>query len=309
MILSICLNTSLDTRYTAPGFKKGGIHSVAPPSVTAGGKGLNLARVAAQLGASVTALGLVGERDLDFFTQAMEAEGVSPRFTPLPSPSRRCLNIIDPDTKSVTEILEQGYPARQEHFQSLLSQVEAMAPQAAVIAASGSVPPGLDPDVYAQLGELARRLGKPFVLDARGRHLQEGLKGRPFAVKPNRRELETWAGAPLETDADIAAALLRLAQAGVALATVSLGAEGAMAAAQGKLWLARPPRVEVVNPVGAGDAFAAGLCVAITRNLSLPETLALAVASGAASAMHPETGHVDIMRLEQLLPQVEITEI
>lgn len=309
MILSICLNTSLDTRYTVPGFKKGGIHSAAPPSITAGGKGLNLARVAAQLGASVAALGLVGERDMDFFTQAMAAEGVSPRFIPLPSPSRRCLNIIDPDASSVTEVLEQGYPVRQEHFQALLDQVEDLAPQAAVIAASGSVPPGLAPDVYAQLGELARRLGKPFVLDARGQHLQEGLQGRPFAVKPNQRELETWAGAPLETEAAVAAALLRLSQTGVALATVSLGEEGAMAAAAGKLWLARPPRVEVVNPVGAGDAFSAGLCVALTRNLSLPATLALAVASGTASAMHPETGHLDIKNLEQLLPQVEITEI
>jgi len=75
VILALCLNCSLDTRYTVPGFRAGAIHSVPPPSVTAGGKGLNLARVAAQLGAEVTALGLVGERELDFFTAAMAAQG------------------------------------------------------------------------------------------------------------------------------------------------------------------------------------------------------------------------------------------
>ncbi len=309
MILSICLNCSLDTRYTVPGFTTGGIHSAPPPSITAGGKGLNLARVAAQLGVQVTALGLVGKRDLDFFSQAMVAQGVRPHFTPLANPSRRCLNIIDPETNTSTEVLEQGYPVGQQQFQRILNLVQELAPQASVIAASGSVPPGLPVDVYAQLGELAQRLNRPFVLDARGRHFQEGLRGRPFAVKPNRAELITWAGTPLETEAEIAAALQRLNRAGVALATVSLGEQGAMAAAEGKIWQARPPQVSIANPVGSGDAFCAGLCVALGLSLNLPETLAMAVASGTANAMHPETGHIEMDIMEQLLPQIKVSAL
>lgn len=307
MILALCLNCSLDTRYTVPGFRAGAIHSVPPPSVTAGGKGLNLARVAAQLGAEVTALGLVGERELDFFTAAMAAQGVQPRFTPVPVPSRRCLNIVDPRGDAPTEILEQGWPVSAEYLDAVLGLAEELAPQASVICASGSVPPGLPADAYARLGKLARKFGRPFILDARGEHLQQGLRGLPFAVKPNRAELEAWAGTPLQTELDIAAALCRLVREGTELAVVSLGAEGAMAVGQGRLWRVRPPRVQAVNTVGSGDAFAAGLAVGLERNLPLAEVLALACASGTANALHPETGHVDRKALADLLPRIEIS--
>lgn len=309
MILSICLNCSLDTRYSAPDFMAGSIHSVTPPSITAGGKGLNLARVAAQLGAEVTALGLVGERDLDFFTQAMAAEGITANFTPVPTPTRRCLNIIDPNTNTSTELLEQGYPLEPEYFHAILDLVEKLAPRAKVVCASGSVPPGLPVDVYAQLGELARRLDKPFVLDARGPHLREGLRAHPYAIKPNLVELEAWAGTPLKTEAEVAAALTRLNQAGVEIATVSLGEAGAITAHRGKLCRTLPPQVTAANPVGSGDAFCAGLALGIAKKLTLTETLAWAVASGTANAMHPETGHIEINTLEQLLPQIKIIEM
>lgn len=306
MIISICLNCSLDTRYTVSGFAAGSIFSAAPPSVTAGGKGLNLARVAAQLGAEVTALGLAGEKDLDFFVHAMKAEGVKPKFTGVPVPTRRCLNIIDPAAGASTEIREQGYPLGIEYFQAILAMVTDLAPAAAVICASGSVPPGLPADVYAQLGRLAQSLNKPFILDAKGEQLSKGLDSRPFAVKPNRGELEAWAGYPLKTEEDISAALLRLSRAGVPLAVVSLGADGAMAAWQGQIWQAIPPRVDSLNPVGSGDAFAAGLALSIERNLPLRDTLALATACGTANAMHPETGHIESSAIRQLLPQIQV---
>lgn len=309
MILSICLNCSLDTRYTVPGFRLGSIHSTPPPSTTAGGKGLNLARVAAQLGAQVTALGLAGERDVDFFTQAMEAEGIAPQFIPVPTPTRRCLNIIDTDTNTSTELLEQGYPVEEGYFLSILNLVEELAPKVSVIAASGSVPPGLPVDVYARLGKLASKIQKPFILDARGEHLREGLRARPFAVKPNLTELAAWAETPLESEGEIIAALQRLNQTGVEIATVSLGGEGAITSHRGRLWRTLPPKVRTINPVGSGDAFCAGLSLGIANNLPLGETLTWAVASGTANAMHPETGHIEMNTLEQLLPQVKTIEM
>ena len=145
-------------------------------------------------------------------------------------------------------------------------------------------------DAYARLGKLARKFGRLYP-GCPGNTCNRA-PGTSFAVKPNRAELEAWAGTPLQTELDIAAALCRLVREGTELAVVSLGAEGAMAVGQGRLWRVRPPRVQAVNTVGSGDAFAAGLAVGLERNLPLAEVLALACASGTANALHPETGHV-----------------
>lgn len=308
MILSICLNCSLDTRYTIPNFQAGDIHPADPPEVSAGGKGLNLARVAALLGESVAAAGLAGEADIPFFTREMSTLGIEPYFTPTPVPTRRCLNILDPDAGRSTEVLERGFPVDIANFQEILALVRELAPRVKVICASGSVPPGLPEDVYAQLGNLAQELGKPFILDARDAHLREGIKARPFAVKPNRRELETWAGKSLETREEIQGALTALNDAGVTLAVVSLGAEGAIAACAGKIWRIRTPQVEVVNTVGSGDAFTAGLAAGLARNLVLTDMLALAAASGTANALHLNTGCVELLQVEELLPCIALEE-
>lgn len=308
MILSICLNCSLDTRYTIPGFSVGNIHSTVSPSISAGGKGLNLARVAALLGEEVTALGLVGEADLPFFNQALAATGVRARLTHVPAPTRRCLNIIDPQGSS-TEIREKGCPVDASFFQEILDTVRELGPRSTVICASGSVPPGLPNDVYAQLGELARSLGKPFVLDAKGAFLQEGLRARPFAVKPNLAELEEWAGRTFAGSKDVCTALFSLNQAGVSLAVASLGEEGAIAACADRAWQIRPPKLAPANPVGSGDAFTAGLAAGLVRNLPLPEALALAAACGAANAINPDTGHIDPDQVRALLPRIEITDL
>lgn len=308
MILSICLNCSLDTRYTSCGFAAGAVHTVDQSVVTAGGKGLNLARVAALLGKPVTATGLVGKNELDFFTAAMEEVAVEAKFIPLPAATRRCLNIVDPESNSSTQILERGEKADPGCLDQLLDTVRALAPEVRVICASGSVPPGLPTDAYARLGNLARELGKPFILDARGVHLARGLAAKPFVVKPNQEELAELTGRPLATAAEIAASLEELCAAGIGLAVASLGARGAMAAAAGNIWQLKQPEIKAVNPVGSGDAFVAGLAAGMVENLDIPRCLALAAACGMANAVHPGTGRIDPAQVELFLEQIEIME-
>lgn len=303
MILSICLNTSLDTRYTAPGFRAGKIIATEPPHITAGGKALNLARVAAILGGKVTAAGLVGQESMDFFCCSMAELDITPQFLATPNPSRRCLNIIDPETNLSTQLLEKGYPLKGEDFAQFLVLLEELIPQATVVCLSGSVPPGLPGNVYARIGELARKHNRPFILDARGQHLREGLEARPFAVKPNLQELEEYAGRPLKSRAEQVQALKDL---NADLKIVTLGEEGALCLTGDSLWQISMPPIEAKNPVGSGDAFVAGLSLGLVKNLPLKDALALAAAAGAANALEPGTGQVDPLQVEALLPQVKV---
>ncbi|MEO1966390.1 ribokinase [Hyphomonas sp.] len=73
-----------------------------------------------------------------------------------------------------------------------------------------------------------------------------------------------------------------------ALVAVSLGAEGAVLYKDGKeIARATPPKVQVVDTVGAGDTFTAALTVALIEGKSPQEALAFAVTAGALACTRP----------------------
>ncbi|MDA0566270.1 sugar kinase [Streptomonospora sp. S1-112] len=65
-----------------------------------------------------------------------------------------------------------------------------------------------------------------------------------------------------------------LLEGGPDLLVVKQGAEGATAFRDGKSWFAPAPEVEVVEPVGAGDAFAAGVLHGLLTGAEVPDALA-----------------------------------
>ena len=76
--------------------------------------------------------------------------------------------------------------------------------------------------------------------------------------------------------------------------TLSLGKRGALLAHEGKVFRAVPPTIEkVINAVGSGDSFVAGLAVALDRGASPEEALRLAAACGTANVLEAESGVVN----------------
>ena len=136
---------------------------------------------------------------------------------------------------------------------------------------SGSLPPGAPADLYAQLIGLVQSRGARALLDTSGVPLRQGCAARPFLAKPNTDEAAELAGETIDSDdAAVRAAGVFLAQ-GVELVALSLGAEGMLLAARDGLIRARPPQVQALNPVGAGDALLAGVAWALAQGMSLSE--------------------------------------
>ena len=74
------------------------------------------------------------------------------------------------------------------------------------------------------------------------------------------------------------------------------------------IW-ARPPVVQVRNPVGAGDALLAGIAWALERGLSLEEVARWGVASGTAAAAREGVSVGARAEVELLYEQVRIDRV
>jgi ribokinase len=241
-----------------------------------GGKGANQAVAAARLGRSVAMIGAVGaDADGDRLVTALEAAGVDASGVRRdPDRPTGIAHITVDDAGENMIVVDPGANAgldseHVERHRDLLAG-------ASVVMAQLEVP--------LEAVELALTLagGTTILNPAPGRALADSLLERVGVLVPNQTELGMLAGeatpdGPLEAG--------RLARSLPATAVVvTLGAAGALLVSGDAARHVAAPRIEAVDPTGAGDAFCGGLADAIARGLGLREAVEWAVRCGAAAA-------------------------
>lgn len=309
MILTVTLNTSIDKLYLLEKLTPYTVMRVLETRNTAGGKGMNVSRVAAQLGEPVTAMGFVGGFVGQYFESLITQPNIRKAFTHIASETRSCINGWDLSTGRSTEYLEPGAPVTAEEVARFFQDFQRELDAADVVAISGSMPKGVPADCYATLIGLCKQKGKPVLLDTSGETLRNAVAAAPTFIKPNTDEIAQLMGYAPETLSQTVACARALHEGGIPMVAVSLGAQGALLVTQYGALLGKPPHIEPKNTVGCGDSMVAGFAVGIARNLSDRDTLRLAVAVSAANALSMGTGEYTPEDLQRLLPQVEIQSI
>src|SRR5690606_5148475 len=115
----------------------------------------------------------------------------------------------------------------------------------------------------------------------RGEELIEALKERPFLVKPNRAELARTVGRELLTEEDTILAMRELNRQGAEWVIITHGPDAVLASHETECLKLSPPEVPVVNPIGCGDSFAAGLAWGFSEGRSPVDCLKLGIAAAA----------------------------
>jgi tagatose 6-phosphate kinase len=261
----------------------------------AGGKGLNVARTLRALGAEVQVRGFAGGVTGEQVVCELARLGVPASLTRIGGETRRTFAVVDTARGSTALFNEPGPPIGQDEYADFCVGYEKSMAGCGAVVLSGSLPPGLPPETYAELVAMATAAGVPAVLDAHGEALLRGAAARPAIVKPNLAELEAFAGRSLSTasgaDKDaVALAAQELRAAGPQAVVVTLGADGLWAVTADGSWQAVPPADVRGNPTGAGDAVAAGLVHGLVLGRPWEERLRHAVALGAASVAAPVAG-------------------
>lgn len=309
MILTVTMNTSIDKLYLIESVQPETVMRVKEVHNTAGGKGLNVSRVAAKLGEPVTAMGFVGGFNGQYLESLISQPLVRCAFTHVQGETRSCINCWDLSCGRSTEYLEPGEPVTREDISRFLSDFESVLPEADVVAVSGSLPQGVPDDFYRGLIRRCREADIPVLVDTSGKRLAAAAEEKPFFIKPNEDEIAQLAGHSFSGLEEAVRALKELRAGGIPCVVLSMGGDGALLACEQGVFRGKPPRITPRNTVGCGDSMVAGFAVGFARRLPLEETFRMALAVSAANALSLFTGDFDPADYERLYPDVMIEKI
>jgi 1-phosphofructokinase family hexose kinase len=309
-------NLTIDRTMRLPELVPGRVLRAAEVVATPGGKGLNVGRAALAMGVSATLVSFVPGHTGKAVAALIAQEGVILRGVPAPGEIRSTV-VVTEDGGRVTVLNEPGPAVSAELWRSYEAELAVGLDRAGALVCSGSLPPGAPIDGYARLATLARSRGVVTVVDVAGAALRAALESRADVVVPNLGEAEALLQGASGEDVDAVAqarrravaAAVELVRRGARMALVTAAAAGAALAVDGSRrhwWLSAPP-VRVDNPIGAGDAFAAGLAAALARGQPATVAAREAVAAGAAGVETALAGHLDSVRMRDLVAQVTLS--
>lgn len=309
MIATVTLNASIDKAYFMEhAIENGTVMRVGKIRNSAGGKGLNVARVAKICGEQVVATGMVGGFNGAYLEHLLDQDRISHDFQHIQGETRSCINILDEKYGS-TEYLEPGCGVTAEEEEQFLEKYVKLLEMCSVITISGSVPSGMSKDIYNRMIAMAKEKGRQVILDTSGRLLEDGIKAKPTMIKPNQDEIGMLFQEKIDSQEELIAFAKKLHQEGISYVVISMGKAGALLVCDAGVFRGIAPHVQAANPVGCGDSMVGAFAVALERKYEPEEALRFALAVSAANAGSPMTGNFDPAVPAQLMEKAEIVRI
>ena len=226
--------------------------------------------------------------------------------------SRTNTAVHDPTNGETTEINERGPAVSGKEIELFRDKLLYLARGADVVVFAGSLPRGVEADVYAQLIKEVRKADVQTVVDADGDPMRLAVRAEPDVISPNVIEAEELVGHEFNDDEDRIIAVREMVALGAREAIMTLP-DGCVASvmldgapALHRVWI--EPR-EAVAAVGAGDAFLAGFVAARYTGSAAAECLRFGVACGAESTQRLGAGLIEPREVERLLAEIEVQRL
>lgn len=251
-----------------------------PLHIGPGGKGFNQAVGVARLGGDVRFATKTGKKDFGKQARAfLEAEGL---LGPLAGESEEATQValifVDDSGRNMISVTPGAsgdvQPSDVSHIDMgdgdiLLAQLEIPVPTVAAAA------------------RRAKECGALVVLNpAPAAPLPQDLLELIDIATPNETELSILTGMPTDTTSQVVAAGERLIEMGVSEVVATVGSKGAVHIGPSSTANFASLLVDAVDSTGAGDAFNAGLVVAMSRGHSLEDAIVLGNQAGAYCVTH-----------------------
>lgn len=224
------------------------------------GKVLNVGASLHLLGCPSITLSPIGGATGEQIREDFARRGIPARWIRTQAPTRVCTTLLDQSTGATTELVENSSPLMDVELGLYIATFTEVSRNADYVVLSGSLPQQTPITFYRSLME---QTPAKAILDVRGQELLECLPLRPFLVKPNREELATTVGRPLENEQAVIHAMTEVRDRGAEWVVVSSGPDPLLVMGPQGLMRMAPPQVRVVNPIGCGDALTAAIAAKI----------------------------------------------
>ncbi|WP_420642100.1 1-phosphofructokinase [Candidatus Leptofilum sp.] len=308
MIYTVTLNPAVDRELTVADFAFDTVLRASDARVDCGGKGFNVSRMLAALGAKSVALGFAGGKSGELLAEMLAMLNVETAFTWIEGETRTNVSIVTEHHDRYLKVNESGPTISETAQAALLTQIEQLAKPGDWWVLAGSLPPGVPNTIYAQLVRLIQSHGGQVILDTSGAALLGGCAAGAFLIKPNDSEAENISGVAIDSLLDAVTAAHQIQQMGPQNVVISLGKSGAIFSDGETAWLAESPVIKESNPIGAGDSMVGGLVYGISLGMPVSEALQWGIACGAATASLAGTAVGTLPMVEDLLKQVKIKQ-
>lgn len=308
MIGTITLNPTVDRRYLIKELAKNTVNRSDNYDVFPGGKGINAAKVLRILDVDVAAFGLLGGLTGEFVRAELKEINVIDQFTTIDGATRTSINIIDNNGDNL-EVLEKGPSVSKAAVNNLIELFKQEVKNLDIIAMGGSLPDGVETEIYSKLIEIATNQGKKVILDASGEALSNNLQAKPFLIKPNQSELSQITNIELDSEEAIKRAANIVLEKGARNIALSLGSKGMYFFGEEGNYRVTIPKIEVKNAVGSGDSSVAGLAYSFTKGFDIELSLKYANACGMSNATFIGSGVIDCEQVEKFIEQIKVEKI
>ncbi|MDX2321461.1 MAG: 1-phosphofructokinase [Moritella sp.] len=304
-VVTVTLNPALDLTGHLQTLAKGTVNQVQHCALEPAGKGVNVAKVLAELGADVTVTGFLGLENEAPFRQLFERINASDKFIRVQGATRINVKLVEASSQ-VSDINFPGVSVTAAAVMEFESMLFNLALSHDVFVIAGSLPIGVTPEMCASWIEQLQQAGKKVFFDSSNAALSAGIAVQPWLIKPNDEELAQWAKGALLADKSLPEIAEQLFDTGIVNVVVSLGAEGVMWLNQAGWLQAKPPKMDVVSTVGAGDTLVAGMCWGHINNWDKKQTLCFATALSALAVTQVGVGVEDINSVVTLSERIDI---
>lgn len=236
-----------------------------------GGKGINVSKVLKNLGIESVATGFIGKNNKNIVLDNLNELDINHQFIDVDGEVRINKKLII--NNQLYEENQAGPEINEEDKNKLLVYLKQFHNEIVVL--SGSCTNNIYYDVIKALKENNNYV----ILDCAGELLEEGLKAKPDAIKPNKEEICKYLKCNYNQDEIIA----KLKELDLDLVCVSLGEEGSLFVRNNEAYKVEPMSVDYKSATGAGDSMVAAMAFSKLNNLDIIETSKLAAACASAA--------------------------
>lgn len=309
MIAAINLNPCIDLSIQVQGFQYGELNRVLESRSDPSGKGINVGIALKNLGREVKCLGFNYRDNGDALKAVLEQKEIGHRFVEVDGRLRINVKILDTVSSVMTEMNEQGGKVRKEDVCSLRKMIREETEDSGIVVIGGSVPNGVEKEIYREIISDLSGKGKRIILDAEKELLEEGVKAKPYLIKPNLYELETTFQRKCKDIGEVVLAARDIIRQGVQVVCVSMGEKGAVICSEESAYYAPAIPLDIKGYQGAGDSMVAGICCALEEKKDIREMLRYGMAASAASLIREGTQLCEKQTFDKYLEQIEIREV